>query len=108
MKTGAAGLSKFSFGAKNSSLAKSTAPPRRSEARSTSSVKSINFSHKKAQKAQRGKVSSCDPTKNVLLDLKLLRAEIDQKSVLNPRSAKVAQQLRNMFINQTATCLNFN
>src|SRR5260370_6763183 len=43
MKIGGAGLSRFSFGAKNSSLATSTAPPRRSEARSTSSVKSIFF-----------------------------------------------------------------
>src|SRR5439155_26818038 len=41
MKTGTDGFNKFSLGAKNSSLANSTAPPRRSEARSTNSVKSI-------------------------------------------------------------------
>src|SRR5882724_1853620 len=40
-KMGALGLSRFSLGAKNSSLATSTAPPSFSEARSTSSVKSI-------------------------------------------------------------------
>src|SRR5262245_61737047 len=40
-KTGALDLSRFSFGAKNSSLATSTAPPSFSEARSMSSVKSI-------------------------------------------------------------------
>src|SRR5258708_31242343 len=41
IKTGAPDFSRFSLGAKNSSLANSTAPPRRSEARSISSVKSI-------------------------------------------------------------------
>src|SRR5467141_3264184 len=40
-KIGVDAFSKFSFGAKNSSLATNTAPPRRSEARSISSVKSI-------------------------------------------------------------------
>src|SRR5437667_11228953 len=44
IKTGAEGFSRFSLGAKNSSLANSTAPPRRSEARSISSVKSIAVS----------------------------------------------------------------
>src|SRR6202162_1115354 len=39
-KTGAAAWSKLSLGAKNSSLAVTAAPPRRSEARSTSSRKS--------------------------------------------------------------------
>src|SRR5882672_2722188 len=43
IKTGALGLSRFSLGAKNSSLATSTAPPSFSEARSTSSVKSISL-----------------------------------------------------------------
>src|SRR2546426_10657014 len=41
IKTGADGFSKFSFGAKNSSLATSTAPPNLSEARSISSVNSM-------------------------------------------------------------------
>src|SRR5438045_8821912 len=41
MKMGAAGLRRLSLGAKNSSLATSTAPPRRSDARSISSMKSI-------------------------------------------------------------------
>src|SRR6185503_18949869 len=41
MKTGTEGFSRFSFGAKNSSLAYSTVPPSRSDARSISSVKSI-------------------------------------------------------------------
>src|SRR6266581_9794602 len=41
MKMGAADFSKFSFGAKNSSLATSTAPPSLSEARSISSVNFI-------------------------------------------------------------------
>ena len=40
-KTGFDSLSRFSFGAKNSSLAASTTPPTRSEARSTSSRKSM-------------------------------------------------------------------
>src|SRR2546429_5162403 len=58
MKTGAEALSSFSFGAKNSSLVNSTAPPRRSEARSISSVMSIRdpkrFSHEKeCQKSDR-------------------------------------------------------
>src|ERR1700704_65654 len=44
IKTGAEGLSRFSLGAKNSSLANSTAPPKRSDARSISSVKSIAIS----------------------------------------------------------------
>src|SRR6266571_9402935 len=41
MKTGGDGFRRFSLGAKNSSLATSTAPPRRSDARSISSIKSI-------------------------------------------------------------------
>src|SRR6185312_12618394 len=41
IKIGASGFSRFSFAAKNSSLATSTAPPNFSAARSTSSVKSI-------------------------------------------------------------------
>ena len=41
MNTGRPALSRFSFGAKNSSFAASTAPPRRSAARSTRSVKSF-------------------------------------------------------------------
>src|ERR1041385_8291355 len=54
IKTGAPGFSKFSLGAKKSSFATTTAPPKRSEARSISSVKSI-IGHKKAQKAQNRK-----------------------------------------------------
>src|SRR2546430_16349613 len=49
MNTGTDGFSRFSLGAKNSSFANSTAPPRRSDARSISSVKSITYlSHEKA------------------------------------------------------------
>src|SRR5258708_15232002 len=49
MKTGAEVISGFSLGARNSWLANSPAPPRRSEARSISSVKSIKkLSHKKS------------------------------------------------------------
>src|SRR5882762_1471609 len=55
IKTGADGFSRFSLGAKNSSLANSTAPPRRSEARSTSSVKSIReLAAKRHKKHKRG------------------------------------------------------
>src|SRR5437762_10381862 len=53
MKTGADGFSRFSLGAKNSSLAKSTAPPRRSDVRSISSVKSIRTKSVRHKKAQR-------------------------------------------------------
>src|ERR1700704_137754 len=96
IKMGAEGFSKFSLGAKNSSLANSTAPPRRSEARSTSSVKSIRrISHKKAQKAQKEKSRLYVPAENVFLDLESRTAKIDQKSMLDSRSAKVTQQLCN-------------
>src|SRR5438876_1701213 len=68
MNTGRDGLSRFSLGAKNSSLANSTAPPRRSDARSISSVKSIKeISHKKAQKEARRR--STVLVENVFLDL---------------------------------------
>src|SRR5690349_2307958 len=51
--TGALGFSRFSLGAKKSSLAKTTAPPRRSDARSINSVKFILATKKRPQKAQK-------------------------------------------------------
>src|SRR2546425_7068210 len=69
MKTGASGFNKFSFGAKNSSLANSTAPPSRSEARSISSVKSIRTWATKRHKKHKRKSYSCISAENVLLDL---------------------------------------
>src|SRR5215831_6390974 len=65
MKTGSEGLSKFSFGAKKSSLAKSTAPPRRSEARSIKSVKSIRDArHRKALRDTKDRSDRKDKVKD--------------------------------------------
>src|SRR5215813_14017087 len=84
MKTGAEGFSKFSFGAKKSSLAKSTAPPRRSEARSIKLVKSINSRpgkrDKKDRRDKKGKKGKRDspnyPSSKCFLDFARLMSEL--------------------------------
>src|SRR5262245_19342069 len=75
IKIGALAFSKFSLGAKKSSFATSTAPPRRSEARSISSVKSI-ISHKKAQEAQKRRTDQI-LIENILFDLQSCSTEVD-------------------------------
>src|ERR1051325_8131138 len=88
INTGALALSKFSLGAKKSSFAQSTAPPTRSEARSTNSVKSIS-SHKKAQSQPQRAQSALQPNSetkstptrdlihNKFSDLESWSAEVD-------------------------------
>jgi len=78
-------------------------------------VRSIrNFSHKKAQKAQKKKTQHGPRSfwlglavKYVFLDLKLWPSEVDQKTMFDPRSSKIAKQLRDMFVNQDFTSLEF-
>src|SRR5882672_9228116 len=79
INTGADGFSRFSLGAKKSSLAKSTAPPRRSDVRSISSVKSIREPnqlatkrHKKHKRKQEKNLTLL--VENVLLDLQFWAA----------------------------------
>src|SRR4026209_1849672 len=84
-QTGVLAFNRFSFGAKKSSLANSTAPPSFSEARSISSVKSIaaKRNHKKAQDAQKAQDrkgrSGQDPysSQDVFFDLKFWTSEVD-------------------------------
>src|SRR6185369_12123795 len=61
IKIGALGLSKFSLGAKKSSLATTTAPPSRSDARSISSVKSMLWLY--LESPQRRRISSQEAPK---------------------------------------------
>src|SRR2546428_13213707 len=82
MKTGTDGFNKFSFGAKNSSLANSTAPPSRSEARSINSVKSIRLKPQRGTKTHKKNGYSCFSAKNELIDLEYLIDEVDWKACL--------------------------
>jgi len=42
------------------------------------------------------------------LNLQFAGAKIDQKAVLDPASAKIAQQLSDVFVSQTFTGFQFN
>src|SRR5437867_13053353 len=77
IKTGVEDFKRFSFGAKKSSLANRTAPPRRSAARSTSSVKSIRVLATKRHKKHKKRRCSAVPRKNILFDLQFWSTEIN-------------------------------
>src|SRR5687767_5512352 len=77
-QTGALAFVRFSFGAKKSSLANSTAPPSFSEARSISSVNSIAT---KRHKRHKKKTSS----QNILSDIEFWTTEVNQQPMLNFR-----------------------
>src|SRR5688572_16507410 len=113
-QTGALAFNRFSFGAKKSSLANSTAPPSFSEARSISSVNSI--ATKVITKSTRGtkgtrqkgrSSQNPDSGEDVLPDFKFWTSKIDEQSVLHTRCPKITKQLCSVTINQGATTLYF-